>query len=340
MIPFFVLDRPVSLEILKGFFAENLDYKFGILTHVFTSQNFKKKFRNFPFDTPLKYSELQDTMELNNQISKNIIRFVDSGIFQSKRYISYEDLFRAYDYLKADYGVIIDFLKDREKTIESAREAIKIYKNGNYSFKLVGVAQGKDLEDYLRCYEELKNLGYEYIAIGGLLKRNGNSNYIKLSCETFLIKLLENIKEKFNPNWIFTFGIYNPERHKLLEDYNVWGADYKGWIFEYDENYSFILSYLDGYNISEKSKKEIERVLKAYIEEKTLLKLGYGQTERKERIKKIRQALENLLKNQNLSLQEFRFRQVRENLTKKIVEQNLRQSYSEAFFPNSIKEEL
>lgn len=324
MIPFFVLDRPVSLEILKGFFAQNLYYKFGILTHVFTSQNFKKKFRNFPFDTPLKYSELQDTMELNNQISKNIIRFVDSGIFQAKRCISYEDLFKTYEYLKADYGAIIDFLKDREKTLKSAKEAIKIYKNGNYSFKLVGVAQGKDLEDYLKCYEELKNLGYEYIAIGGLLKRNGNSNYIKLSCETFLIKLLESINEKFNPSWIFTFGIYNPERHKLLEDYNVWGADYKGWIFEYDENYSFVLSHLEEFNISKKNKKEIEMVLKDYIEEKKLLKLGIRSKERKKRIKEIRRILDNLLKRENLSLQELRFRQVRENLTKKIVEQNLK----------------
>ena len=329
MIPFFVLDRPVSLEILKGFFAKNLDYKFGILTHAFTSPKFKEKFRNFPFDTPLKYSELKDTKRLNNKISKNIIKIVDSGIFQAKRDISYEELFQTYEYLKADYGIIIDFLKDREKTIESAEEAIKVYQNGNFSFRLVGVAQGKDVDDYLKCYEELKNLGYEYIAIGGLLKRNGNSNYIKLSCEIFLIDLLESINKEFNPNWIFTLGIYNPQRHKLLEDYKVWGADYKGWLFEYEEDYSFIFSYLNEYNLSRRSKSRIEKALKAYIGEKNLLKLNsseFDKNDLKKRINKIRKILENLLKRENLSLQEFRFRRVRENLTKNIVEKNLKHS--------------
>ena len=328
MIPFFVLDRPVSLEILKDFFARNLDYKFGILTHAFTSPKFKGKFRNFPFDTPLKYSELKDTKRLNNRISKNIIKFVDSGIFQAKRDISYEELFETYEYLKADYGIIIDFLKDREKTIESAREAIKVYEDSNYSFKLVGVIQGEDLKDYLKCYEELKNLGYKYIAIGGLLKRNGNSNYIKLSCEIFLIELLENINKNFNPDWIFTLGIYNPERHKLLENYNVWGEDYKGWLFEYEEDYSFVFYYLNEYVIPKISRNRIERALKAYIGEKSLLKLNsqeFDKNDLKKRINKIRKILDNLLKRENLSLQEFRFRRVRENLTKNIVGRNLKQ---------------
>ncbi len=329
MIPFFVLDRPVSLEILKDFFAKNLDYKFGILTHAFTSPKFKEKFRNFPFDTPLRYSELKNTKKLNNKISKNIIKFVDSGIFQAKRDISYEELFETYEYLNADYGIIIDFLKDRKKTVKSAKEAIKIYNEGKYSFKLVGVAQGLDLRDYLKCYEELKNLGYEYIAIGGLLKKNGNSNYIKLSCEIFLVELLENINKIFDPDWIFTLGIYNHERHKLLEDYNVWGADYKGWLFEYEEDYSFILSYLEEYNLPKISKNRIKRALKAYIGEKSLLKLNsqeFDKNDLKNRINKIRKILDNLLKRENLSLQEFRFRRVRENLTKNIVEKNLKQN--------------
>lgn len=337
MIPFFVLDRPVSLEILKDFFANNLEHQFGILTHAFTSSRFKEKFRNFPFDTPLRYSNLQDTEELNEKISKNIIKFVDSGIFQSQRNISYKELFGIYEYLNADYGIIIDFLKDRKETIKSAKEAIKIYKEGNYSFKLVGVAQGYDLKDYLKCYEELKNLGYEYIAIGGLLKRNENSNYIRLSCEMFLIELLENISKEFNPDWIFTLGIYSPKRHKLLEDYNVWGADYKGWLFEYEEDYSFIISYLEEYNLSQANRKRIEKALEAYIREKSLLKLnskGLDRNDLKKRIRKIRRILDKLLKKENLSLQEFRFRRVRESLTRNLVDANFKASYINMVEPN------
>ena len=305
MIPFFVLDRPISLEIIKGFFAENLDCKFGILTHAFTSNKFKEKFKNFPFNTPLRYSSLEDSKELNLKIKKNIIKLVDSGIFQAKRDISYEELFEIYEYLEADYGIIIDFLKDRKKTIKSAKKALEIYNKKNYSFKLVGVAQGVDLEDYLKCFEDLKKLGYKYIAIGGLLKRNGDSNYIRLSCEVFLKEILEGINKNFNPKWLFTFGIYNPKRHKLLEKYNVWGADYKGWLFEYEEDYSFMLPYLKKYNLS-----EIEDVLKDYMKYKK---------QDKAKAKELKKILNKLLKEKNLSLQEFRFKRVRENLKKKIV---------------------
>ncbi len=326
MIPFFVLDRPVSLEILKDFFAKNLDYRFGILTHAFTSSKFKEKFRNFPYSTPLKYSDLKDMKSLNDRINKSIIKFVDSGIFQAKRNISYEELFEIYEYLNADYGIIIDFLKDKEKTLESAKEAIKTYRKKKYKFKLVGVTQGQTVDDYLKCYVDLKKLGYEHIAVGGLLKRNGNSNYIRLSCEIFLMELLEKINREFQPNWLFTLGIYNPERHKLLESYNVWGADYKGWLFEYEEDYSFVLEKIDEYKILPKNKKRIIRALKGYIGEKELLKLNPKDLDKEEtkiRIRKLRRILDNLLKRENLSLQKFRFERVRENLYKKIVLNNL-----------------
>jgi len=325
MIPFFVLDRPVSLEILKGFFADNSDYQFGILTHAFTSKKFKEKFRNFPHGTPLKYSNLKDSITINTKIANNIIKFVDSGIFQAKRDITYEELFEIYEYLNADYGIIIDFLKDRNQTVESAKEAIKIYKKGNYKFKLVGVAQGKNIQDYLKCYQDLKNLGYKYIAIGGLLKRNGNSNYIRLSCEIFLVDLLEKINQEFKPEWIFTLGIYSPERHKLLEDYGVWGADYKGWLFEYEEDYSFVKEYIEFYNISEEKKAEIKKVLDAYIKFKKY-KFSNLYKFKKENIKKkqekLKETLDNMLKKENLSLQQFRFQRVRENLQKKILKNN------------------
>lgn len=325
MIPFFVLDRPVSLEILKDFFANNLDYQFGILTHAFTSKKFKEKFKKFPYETPLKYSKLNDSYSLNKKIANSIIKFVDSGIFQAKRNITYEELFEVYEYLNADYGIIIDFLKDRKKTVESAKEAKKVYEKSNYKFKLVGVAQGENIQDYLKCYQDLKNLGYKYIAIGGLLKRNGNSNYIRLSCEVFLIDLLEKINQEFKPVWIFTLGIYNPERHKLLEDYGVWGADYKGWLFEYEEDYSFIKEYIDLYNVSEKMKNKIKKALDIYAGLKKFKSLTSKELEKNDinkKLLKLKKTIDNMLKKENLSLQQFRFLRVQENLKRKIIEKN------------------
>ncbi len=315
MIPFFVVDRPVSLEILKGFFAESLGKKFGILTHAFTSKNFRKKFRNFPFETPLKYVGLVDSKELNEKISQNILKFVDSGIFLQKR-ISYEELFEAYQFLNADYGVIVDFLNDKEKTLHSAEEAIRFYRKGKWSFKLVGVAQGRTIDEYLECYENLVRLGYKYIALGGLLKRNGNSNYIRLSCEKFLKDLLISVKKEFSPDWIFTFGIYNPKRHALLESLGVWGADYKGWIFEYEEDYSFVLDYLGSLDIPTLKKIELKELFKIYSLQRKKCSFYYSNDNEKKIISQLRKEIELKLLEFNISFQFFRFRRVRDNLMK------------------------
>jgi hypothetical protein len=333
MIPFFVLDRPVSLEILKGFFTINLEHKFGILTHAFTSTKFQEKFRNFPYDTPLKYCKVEiGSNELNDKLSKNIIKFVDSGIFQTSRNVTYKELFEIYECLNADYGIIIDYLKDKERTVKSAKEAIKVYMKGNYKFKLVGVAQGKSVDEYLKCYEDLRRLGYRHIALGGLLKRNGVSNYIKLSCDLFLVELLDKINNEFSPDWLFTLGIYNPKRHKLLEEYGVWGADYKGWLFEYEEDYSFVLDYIEHISLPPRKKKEIKKLIEAYSGIKSLISLNYTSVEKEElrnECMKLRKKIDTKLKKVGLSLQQFRFMRVRENLQKKIVETNLhRDKYS------------
>jgi len=313
MIPFFVVDRPVSLEILKGFFAEVLDCKFGILTHAFTSSNFMEKFRNFPFNTPLKYSNYKDSNEINLQISENILRFVDSGIFLKKE-VPYDALFEAYEFLNADYGAIIDYLNDKERTLKSAEEALRFYRRGNWKFKLVGVAQGKTLEEYMECYESLRNMGYEYIAVGGLLKRNGSSNYVRLSCEEFLKKLLISIRETFSPDWVFTFGIYNPKRHSLLEDLGVWGADYKGWIFKYEEDYSFVLDYLNQLEIADSERNELMRLFLLYSAKKKDRSLYYSKSKEKREIFALRKEIECSLAKLNLSFQFFRFKRVRDNL--------------------------
>ena len=323
MIPFFVLDRPISLEILKDFFLKNIQYKFGILTHAFTSAQFKERFRNFPYTTPLRHSDLYENTFLNNHLYQNIIKVVDSGIFQAKRNISYESLFAIYEYLNADYGIMIDFLKDKQQTLKSAKKAFEIYQKGNYTFQLVGVAQGTSLQEYVECYQELQNIGFTHIALGGLLRRNGNSNYIKLASEFFLETLLDTINKKFSPKWIFTLGIYNPQRHTLLQKHNVWGADYKGWLFEYEEDYSFILEYLQDYKISDSNVETIKRVLQKFIFEKRMLRLQKKPDDRKKiqkKIKKIRQELDMILKQNDLSLQQFRFRRVRENLAKNIIQ--------------------
>jgi len=230
---FFVADRPVSLEILKTFFVKvynlNLPMEFGLLTNPFVSRRFKELFKSFPFKTRVKYEKflgLTYTPEVDQIIHGSIVKFVDSGIFNASR-LDYEELFRLYDHLNADFGAIKDYFRDYRKTIKSAERAIRTFRKGNYRFKLVGVLQGRNLEEYMESYRRMRDMGIEYLAIGGLLHKNGNSNYMSLKDENLLVNIVRTIKRKQKDAWVFVFGSFGARRRRLLEDIGVWGADYK-----------------------------------------------------------------------------------------------------------------
>ena len=303
LIPFFVVDRPISLDILMCLFSKYPKRKWGILTHAFTSEKFKKKFKDFPkSSTCLLNKEKQISLNISRN---NIIKIVDSGIFVSKREISYEELFEIYEFLDADFGVIIDHLKDVDRTLESAKKALEVYKRRTYKFKLIAVAQGNTIEEYLKCYEELRKMGYKYIAIGGLLKRKGNSSIVVLKCEKFLKDLLERIKEKFDPTWLFTFGVFNQKRISTLKNFNVTGADYKGWLFQYDTNYSNLWDYINKESFSKADIEKINFLLKE-------VKKGKNRKERN----LLKKEIDNILRKYNLTLQEVRISQILSSLEK------------------------
>ena len=132
------------------------------MTHANTSRNFHELFGKF---------------ENKND---NIKKICDSGVFTKMGcMMDYTDLFDIYKKMDVEYGIMIDFFNDKDKTIESAEVAMDKY-NEKYQFELVGVAQGNTIEEYLECYDGLKSLGFEKIAVGGLLKKNINSaRYVK-----------------------------------------------------------------------------------------------------------------------------------------------------------------
>jgi len=214
-IPFFVVDRPMSLELLRYCEIDKQEGVFGLMGHANTSKRFQDLFREFNAD--------------------NVIKSADSGVFSKNGCkLDYVNLFSTYERMGVEYGVMIDFLKDKDKTIESAKKAIEIYNKETYSFKLVGVTQGNTSEEYLECYNELKSIGLDHIAIGGLLKKNVNSaRYVRVKDEEFLKEVLEKIRSNYKKDWLFVLGCYHPKRHILFKEFNVFGGDYKGWILNY-----------------------------------------------------------------------------------------------------------
>lgn len=323
MIPFFVLDRQASLEILKGLFFKFPNLQFGLMTHANVSPKFIEKYRAFPYKTPLKYFDGNvNQKKLNRIIRQNIIKISDSGIFQKNgTSLSYEELFERYIELKVEFGIMKDVLHNMEETIKSAEEALNVYHDNGFSkkFKLIGVAQGKNIEEYVKCYGELLNMGYKYIAIGGLLKRNGTSNYVKVRSEDLLEQVITSIKEEYSPEWLFVLGVYHPKRHKTLEELGVWGSDYKGWLFHYDEYYKSAIAQLEeSGKITPKIRQAYYYFLKCkrqYLKDRT--------DKNREKYWKARKRLDNALKEIGTSLQELRFREVRETIEKEVVSQML-----------------
>lgn len=216
MLPIFVVDRPASLRILGGL-TENKG-EFGILAHAFTTSNFKKQFAEF-----------------------NLAAFKigDSGIYQ-KNEQGYREIFLAYDEMKVDYGIIKDFLRDRKKTYESAKMALKEHKRGKYSFRLVGVAQGKSVAEYIQSYREQRNLGLEIVAIGGLLDKIPNHvRLVKVKHDVMLRNVLRAIRMEFPDDKLFPLGVFNRKRLQFFNEIGVWASDYKGWIFKYNKDQAY-----------------------------------------------------------------------------------------------------
>lgn len=272
MIPFFVADRPMSLRILKGLNLK--DYpgvKIGIMAHANTTDNFQRAYRDYPCEDlkrcdaidakpcPYKTERGRNNCKHRQLILDRTVKMCDSGVFTKEgAMLSYEKLFAAYDRMKVEYGIMIDVLHDDKATVESAIEARKVYELRKHKFNLVVVAQGKTEREYLDCYNKLKRLGFEHIAIGGLLKRNQNTvRYVKVGSNELLFDVLKKIKDKYSPNWLFALGCLNPSRIENLKKLDVW-ADYKGWIFQYkkrNESLDLLLKGFEENSINVANKK-------------------------------------------------------------------------------------
>ncbi|MEA5506970.1 tRNA-guanine transglycosylase DpdA [Halotia wernerae UHCC 0503] len=115
-----------------------------------------------------------------------------------------------YEKLKFDYGVSIDHLivgpfaepGVREKrynlTLQNAEEFISKHQKIGYTFTPIGVAQGWNPETYADAVKKLVEMGYDYIAIGGVAR-------------TPTIEILEILKEVYQnltPNTrLHLFGV-------------------------------------------------------------------------------------------------------------------------------------
>lgn len=149
-----------------------------------------------------------------------------------------DNVAQIYQRLGFDYGVSVDhlavdyiFIKNqktgrrekkllsmREKnrrikiTIDNALRFLDLHQENNYSFVPVGVAQGYDLDTYKSSVKSLVDMGYDYIALGGLVQYS----------TPFIIKILEAIQPYSSKVKIHLFGVLRKDH---LETFQQLGAD-------------------------------------------------------------------------------------------------------------------
>ncbi len=188
--PYFVADRQASLRILQGVDVPD-NKEFGIMSHANTSESFQEDISDYPcfdlqncgvVDDECPYGGDVSQCEKGKTLLEEKVLICDSGVFQKEGsgFLSYNHLFKIYEKMGADYGIMIDVLKDKKATLESARDAIEDYEKGNWSFRLIGVAQGNSAEEYLSCYDELREMGFDHAP---------NSHYPLYSIERLVTKL-------------------------------------------------------------------------------------------------------------------------------------------------------
>jgi hypothetical protein len=123
-----------------------------------------------------------------------------------------KDVLEAYEDLGFDLGVSVDHLiftelaaeKQRrwQLTLDNARDFLRLYRNGTYHFQPVGVAQGWNAESYQQAAQALVDMGYERLAIGGLVRTRTQD----------VLKILTAIKEVLPAHTqVHLFGVSRPE---------------------------------------------------------------------------------------------------------------------------------
>lgn len=294
LIPHFVADRPMSLRILAGLDLDTHPVRFGLMLQACGTKNYREMVSRLPC-LELEYCRvIRGECPYNGDISrckagqkfkKLVTTIADSGVFtKNGSSIDYHELFNRYQSMGVERGIILDELGDCTGTIHSAKKGLEIFSQKQYPFQLIGVAQGKNPDDYLKCYEKLIKLGFNEIAIGGLLTKKINTARFAHSNKEDIEAVIKKITSEWQPKRLFVLGVYNPKRHEFLENLGVNAADYKGWIFQYTPHFtephlrhldriiqtqSFIemniLSRISGHPVKEKSIHCISKSLSANI---------------------------------------------------------------------------
>jgi len=124
-------------------------------------------------------------------------------------------------------------------TRDNAEKFIRICNKRGYKFTPLGVIQGIDTRSYVNCVHDYLDMGYEHIALGGLVPRS-DREIIEILCG--VRQEIQKRTRGFRKNiWLHLFGILRPKIQPIFRQMGVSSFDSasyfrKAWLRS-DQNY-------------------------------------------------------------------------------------------------------
>lgn len=97
---------------------------------------------------------------------------VDNGVIELGYPLAVDDLAKAAKTVNASVVVLPDTIDDMKYTVKQARHAYREYRKLDRTTPLMGVVQGRTLEECLECAEKLVDVGAEWLAVPRGLTKN------------------------------------------------------------------------------------------------------------------------------------------------------------------------
>jgi queuine/archaeosine tRNA-ribosyltransferase len=215
---------------------ENPPYD-GILISLGIFQN-KLRLENSDSQPSIRgFTSIKEYLRIDSEKSLKVMG--DCGAFsyvnQGKGPFSVKKTADLYDALGFDLGISLDHLvvksivdengkkidlsedeqeQRRQLSLKNAKEFLKHCQEKKYSFIPIGSAQGLSVESYIDSVNKLIEMGYQYIALGGLIR------YTTPKVEEIVTAVMNIIPPKDPPINVHLLGILRPQ---LLEKFRQFG---------------------------------------------------------------------------------------------------------------------
>ena len=201
---------------------------------------------------------------------------LDNSIFELGTAFKGADYLKWVKELKPTWYIIPDVLEEADKTVQQAEEWL--FKYGSEipkETKSIGVVQGKNLEEIVRCYQSLEKLGVDMIAISfdysfyETLFPHPNQKFSWMMGRVLLIGILVDM------------GVINPEiPHHLLGSALPVEGKYYGqynWIYSTDTSNPVVhgikgIKYQENFGLYKKESQKLHEMIN-YPEEEIDIEL-------------------------------------------------------------------